>query len=177
MRNEVLDLDLWRRLPLDTFHTYSKGGVDLVKGHGQASQIHRPVQDVPKVILVKLSDAEKRLSESFTTEVLADGPVLVESVVGANGSSVGLLVTIPDKGYCWAHVVPDSVHLVNCEEGLPADSIVKPLYSNKLIRLFRIGPEGNDNSPHDVMMVTKARWFRKRANPATLGFAKEEKTK
>jgi hypothetical protein len=176
----LLNVELWKSLPLDILVAYNGDNGDEVRvldldESTDASQVYRPVDEIPWAILVRTSDSEKR----FTSKLKA---VLhsthdwgsIHLIAGHNGSSVGLILEIPEARFCGAHTLPDIVHFVTCTDGLPEDAVMKSVFTNKVIRIFRLGPE-DDSAPHDVMLTTKARWFRARCNPKSLGFSKEER--
>ena len=131
---------------------------------------------LPRTILCRTSDSEKRLAgaEPLTTRPLANGSWGVLHEVLGNGGAVGLSLDIADKAFVGVHALPDIVHLLAPTRSLAADAIVKAVYDGKTIRLYRLGPP-DETKPHDLVLTTKARWFRARSNPKFLGFSKDER--
>lgn len=169
-----LDPVIWQGLPVDVLHVAYDDGY-ISPGSTEPDAIYQPVARIPVVVLVRTSDSEKRLESKLAPVLLKEGDWGSVFEVQGAGAPLGLCIVVKAGVFCGAHPLPDMVHLVACEEELPADSIVKGLYETQKIKVFLMGPiEGNDR-PHDLLVTTKTRWFRNRNNPKFLGFSKDDK--
>lgn len=170
-----LDPARWAALPVDVlFAEYVDGTQAPLPAVVEPDNVYQPVGAVPNIVFCRVSDSEKRLEQSIDARVITSGFWGQLCEVLGGGASIGL-VLLPAQGvFCGAHAMPDMVHLVVCEDDLPPDSIISDVYENKTIRMFLTGPAKGERL-HDLIITTKARWFRNRINPKYLGFSKDEK--
>ena len=170
-----LDASRWQGLNLDVLMSLYEDGTEApLPSAVEPETVYQPVGRVPSVVFCRTSDSEKRLESQLESVVVASGPWGQLCEVQGGGGVIGL-VLLPATGvFCGAHVLPDMVHLVVCEDDLAENSIISEVHESKTIRAFLMGPPTGDRI-HDFLMTTKARWFRNRINPKYLGFSKDEK--
>lgn len=169
---KILDPLLWKGFNVDTLYTLYTSGDLRAQDPRSAFTVYHPSSEVPTWVFCRVSESTKRLEKGLTTQTMASGSFgNVYSVVGS-GSQIGVLFSVNQQVFKAAHCTPDGIHLVSHENLV--DPIIKPVYVYKTFRAFRIGQTG-DTSPHDLMITAKTRWFRKRNNPKSLGFSKDNK--
>lgn len=170
---KFLDPAYWAHLVVDVLYSVYENGTVVPEGP-EPDGVYPPVHWVPKYVLCRLSDSEKRLEGALEVkEAKAGAWGSVFDVTGA-GAQVGVIIEMGPP-FCGAHVNPDGVHLVGCVDGLPEGSIVVDLFEAKTLKIFSVGPGAPADFAHDVVITTKTRWFRNRNNPKFLGFTKDEK--
>lgn len=171
---DFLEASTWAPLPVDIIHV--RYGAEKLEPQGlEPETAYRPIRDIPKQVVYRTSDREKRLEVSLSEALVTSGPWGELHEITGGGSHIGFVILLKPNAFCGAHLLPDSAHLISYAELLPDTCIIKDIHDHKMFRLFKIGPAGNDDSPHDVIVTTKTRWFRNRNNPKFLGFSKDER--
>lgn len=167
-----LDASTWQKLPGDVFFARYEGE-EFETSELSPAAAYRPVSRVPAEVFVRTSEREKRLEFELKAGLLASGPWGSLFDVSGAGSQVGLILTPAPEVFIGAHVLPDIVHMLGNDDSIAYDATIKDVHIAKTVRIFSIGSE--PSLPHDLVLTTKYRWFRNRANPKHLGFSKEEK--
>ncbi len=170
-----LETSRWQTLVVDVLYALHHDDT-MTPSSFEPDGVFGPVTLLPKTILCRTSDSDKRLAgmDHLNTRPLAEGSWGVLHEVMGGGGVVGLSLDVAADAFAGVHALPDIVHLVAPTKSIAADAIVKPVYDGKTIRLYRLGPL-DDKKPHDLVLTTKERWFRARSNPKYLGFSKDER--
>lgn len=174
--SEFLAADCWRPLGVNLLVSQYADGRRIPLNNLEPDGVYQPVGEVPVAIFCRTSTSEKRLEGRLEAEVVASAPWGEVFEVTGNGSQVGFVLRIEPGAFCGAHVLPDMVHCIACEEELPDESTLKDVYEGKSIRVYAVGPIQDKDRPQDILVTTKTRWFRARNNPKYLGFSKDDKS-
>lgn len=169
----LLDPALWRGFVVDALYTVDEFGEVKPDTARSADAVYNPTDNIPLFALCRISDSTKRLENGLEARKVDEGAWGILYEVTGSGSIIGVIFEIESEAFVSAHCTPDGVHLVRPEPG--TEFIVKPLYSYKTFRSFRVGPMDDDDAPHDLMLTAKRRWFRRRNDPKFLGFSKDDK--
>ncbi len=170
-----LDPSLWLGLQVDTFYVVYADGQLHPRSTDSADAVYQPAGCIPEFIFCRISDSEKRLEHALESRLAVGGSWGALYEVLGQGSVIGTALSVRTSAFSSTHVLPDMVHLVCMVDDVPHDSVMKALYDFKTFRSFRLGPMTDDDHPHDLLVTTKARWFRNRNNPKFLGFSKDDK--
>jgi hypothetical protein len=168
----LLSADLWRALSVDALYSLHEDGGIRSMNEKHAPSVYHPADEIPSYVFCRTSGSTKRLEKELTLEEESVTGHLAIYTVKGGGNPIGVLVELMTDQFKAAHCTPDGVHLVNAASELDSDLIVKPVFSYKTFRSFLLGP--NDDSPQDVILTAKTRWFRKRVDPKALGFSKDK---
>lgn len=168
----LLDSEVWQTLPPGVIHAPTGDilipmdpNIDAV-----AANTYQPVCAIPAALVVKTSTSEKRFSLTLDGQEVMSAPWgSVHNVMGATGSVVGIVI-VPSKEFCGAYLLPDMAHLMGCHTG-PVQGVIRCVHEHKMIKVYTI----EDEDLLDVVVTTKVRWYRNRANPKALGFSKDER--
>jgi hypothetical protein len=170
------DPGLWLGLQVDTIYAAYADGQIHPQTTDKADAVYQPSSVIPSFVFCRISDSEKRLEQAVESRPVMNGSWGVLHEVLGQGTIIGAAFAVNVAAFSSAHVLPDMVHLVSMVDDVPHDSIMKGLYEHKTFRSFRLGPMGDDQHPHDLLVTTKTRWFRNRNNPKFLGFSKDDKS-
>ncbi len=165
-----LDSALWQEQDPLVLVSIFRDGPAPVSLTAPASLVHRSATDVPIATITRVSQSTKRLEGDLVAKEVASGPWGRQYEVG-HGAIVGY-AWLWDQRYTHAHALPDIVHLLSTQQLDPVESQkAEVVWEFKGLRLVTV----TYGDVVDVLLTTKARWFRQRYNPKTLGYAKEER--
>ena len=138
--------------------------------------MYLPKHIIPEYALCRISESTTRLENGLGVEEKASGPWGTIFMVTGSGSKIGIVLQIESEMFESCHRTPDGLHLLAADvpKGSFDRPIIKGVYEYKTFKAFRIGPAGDDDTPHDLKVTAKKRWFRKRNNPKFLGFNKDK---